>query len=167
MGLRNSKWQISCSRRSNRLDLSISRISACRRKRSKRCLTGWATPFLTQNFELTSRKVKRFFALPHETKLLAPHPDSGTHHRGENIFEYSRKHLCICHLPGYSYPGREKVVQLSDSGDESTIAPPSMKESFDCGSENDEFMPNIWLPEGVLPGFNEACSSFFLVTVFP
>jgi len=87
--------------------------------------------------------VKRFFALPDETKMLAPHPDSGTHHRG------------------YSYTGREKVVQLSDSGDESTIAPPSMKESFDCGSENDEFMPNIWLPEGVLPGFNEACSSFF------
>ena len=26
-------------------------------------------------------------------------------------------------------------------------------------------MPNIWLPNGVLPGFNEACLSFFWVTV--
>jgi len=75
--------------------------------------------------------------------MLAPHPDSGTHHRG------------------YSYPSQEKVTQLSDSGDEPAIVSPNMKESFDCGSENDEFMPNIWLPEGVLPGFNEACSSFF------
>jgi len=86
---------------------------------------------------------KRFFALPHETRMLAPHPDSGTHHRG------------------YSYPSQEKVIQLSDSGDESTLAPPSMKESFDCGSEHDKYMPNIWLPEGILPGFKEACLSFY------
>ena len=42
-----------------------------------------------------------------------------------------------------------------------------MKETFDCGSENDQFMPNIWLPEGVLPGFNEACLAFFWVIAFP
>ncbi|KAG1869379.1 Clavaminate synthase-like protein [Suillus subalutaceus] len=87
--------------------------------------------------------LKRFFALPHETKMLAPHPDSGMHHRG------------------YSYPCQEKVTQYSDSGDEFTIALPNMKESFDCGSEHNDSMPNIWLPEGVLPGFNEACLSFF------
>ncbi|KAG2065852.1 hypothetical protein BDR04DRAFT_1107748 [Suillus decipiens] len=40
--------------------------------------------------------------------------------------------------------------------DEFTIAPPSMKESFECGSENN-FMPNIWLPKDVLPGFKERC----------
>ncbi|KAG1906072.1 uncharacterized protein F5891DRAFT_975532 [Suillus fuscotomentosus] len=55
----------------------------------------------------------------------------------------------------------EKEIQYSDSGDEFTIAPPSMKESFECGSEDNDFMPNIWLPDGVLPGFNEACLSFF------
>ena len=58
-------------------------------------------------------------------------------------------------------------MQHSDPGDETTIPPPSMKESFECGSEDDEFMPNIWLPEGVLPGFKEACLSFYWVSVFP
>lgn len=27
-------------------------------------------------------KSKRFFALPHAQKMMAPHPPSGTHHRG-------------------------------------------------------------------------------------
>ena len=40
---------------------------------------------------------------------------------------------------------------------------PDVKESFECGRENDEVMPNIWLPEGVLPGFKEACLEFFWV----
>jgi len=87
--------------------------------------------------------LKQFVDLPHESKMLAPHPDSGTHHRG------------------YSYPCQEKEIKFSDSGDEYTIAPPSMKESFECGSEDNDFMPNIWLPEGVLPGFKEACLSFY------
>jgi len=28
-------------------------------------------------------------------------------------------------------------------------------------------MPNIWLPEGVLPGFKEACLDFFWVLQIP
>jgi hypothetical protein len=71
-----------------------------------------------------------------------------------------------CRFPGYSRPSQEKVIQQSDSGDESTIPPPpDMKESFECGSEDNEFLPNIWLPEGVLPGFKEACLSFYWVSV--
>ena len=57
-------------------------------------------------------------------------------------------------------------MQFSDLGDAFTEAPPSMKESFDLGSENYDIMPNIWLPEAVLPGFKEACLSFFWVGLF-
>ncbi|KAG1894639.1 uncharacterized protein F5891DRAFT_1195090 [Suillus fuscotomentosus] len=100
-------------------------------------------PPLHLEFLTYTTKTETLFCSPHETKMLAPHPDSGSHHRG------------------YSYPCQEKEIQYSDSGDEFTIAPPSMKESFECGSEDNDFMPNIWLPDGVLPGFNEACLSFF------
>lgn len=40
---------------------------------------------------------------------------------------------------------------------------PDVKESFESGREDDVAMPNIWLPDGVLPGFKEACLDFFLV----
>ncbi|KAG2033044.1 thymine dioxygenase [Suillus americanus] len=80
------------------------------------------------NFGISNEEVqemfdwsKRFFALPHESKMLAPHPDSGMHHRG------------------YSFPGQEKETQLPDSGDsEAEIPLPSVKESFDLGREDDE-----------------------------
>ncbi len=40
---------------------------------------------------------------------------------------------------------------------------PDVKESFEIGREQDDTMPNILLPAGVLPGFNEACLDFFWV----
>ncbi|KAI0632130.1 thymine dioxygenase [Trametes polyzona] len=89
---------------------------------------------------------KRFFAQPTDVKLLAPHPPSGTHHRG------------------YSAPGIEKVVQhVYDEASLKTIREkaPDVKESFECGWEESESMPNIWLPERVLPGFKEACLDFY------
>ncbi|KAF8736234.1 hypothetical protein AX14_000673 [Amanita brunnescens Koide BX004] len=88
---------------------------------------------------------KRFFSLPHETKMLAPHPEIGTHHRG------------------YSYPFQEKAIWYPDSSKDSKVVvpPPSLKESFEVGSEDNDSMPNIWLPEGLLPGFKEACLAFY------
>jgi len=89
---------------------------------------------------------KRFFAQPMEVKQLAPHPPSGTHHRG------------------YSAPGVEKVVQHVYDAEElvqNRRKAPDVKESFECGREESEDMPNIWLPEGVLSGFKEACLDFF------
>ncbi|KAJ7464086.1 thymine dioxygenase [Mycena latifolia] len=89
---------------------------------------------------------KEFFAQPMEVKQLAPHPPSGTHHRG------------------YSAPGKEKVSQHVydvDAIAERRAQAPDAKESFECGREGDEVMPNIWLPEGVMPGFKEACLDFF------
>ncbi|TFK37210.1 thymine dioxygenase [Crucibulum laeve] len=89
---------------------------------------------------------RRFFSQPTEVKQLAPHPPSGTHHRG------------------YSAPGVEKVVQhIYDSTEvaQNRAKAPDVKESFESGREDDEAMPNIWLPEGVLPGFKEACLDFY------
>ncbi|KAJ7840241.1 thymine dioxygenase [Mycena leptocephala] len=97
---------------------------------------------VTQMFEMS----KTFFAKPMEIKQLAPHPPSGTHQRG------------------YSAPGREKVTQHvydPDAIAAHRAQAPDAKESFSCGRENDTVMPNIWLPDGVLPDFKETCLDFF------
>ena len=60
----------------------------------------------------------------------------------------------------------EKVVQHlydKDKIAESRAKAPDVKESFECGREDDPEMPNIWLPEGIFPGFNEACLEFYWV----
>ncbi|VDC04330.1 unnamed protein product [Peniophora sp. CBMAI 1063] len=91
---------------------------------------------------------KRFFSLPDEIKHLAPHPASGTHHRG------------------YSAPGKEKVVQhIYDRNelDELRNRTPDVKESFEVGREDDPVMPNIWLPENTLPGFKDASLRFYWI----
>jgi isopenicillin N synthase-like dioxygenase len=90
---------------------------------------------------------QKFFALPHSTKMLAPHPPGGSHHRG------------------YSAPGLEKVSQ--NIYDESELAAlrasmPDVKETFESGNIHDKNQPNIWLPEDALPGFRAFMESFFL-----
>ncbi|KAH9936297.1 thymine dioxygenase [Fomitopsis serialis] len=88
---------------------------------------------------------KQFFALPLETKMLAPHPPSGKHPRG------------------YSPPGLEKVSQhVYDENelDKIRTRAPDVKESYEVGREDDP-MANIWLPDGMLPGFKEASLDFF------
>ena len=83
--------------------------------------------------QLTPEQSRKFFALPLATKLLAPHPPGGMHHRG------------------YSSPGMEKVTQA-----------PDYKESFDSGNPLDSTMqPNIWLPDTHLPGFRAFMESHF------
>ncbi|KAJ7930948.1 thymine dioxygenase [Mycena leptocephala] len=89
---------------------------------------------IAQMFELS----KTFFAQPIEVKQLAPHPPSGTHHRG------------------YSAPGQEKVIQhvyQPDAIAEQRARAADAKESFECGREGDEVMPNIWLPTTCLDFF--------------
>jgi len=82
-----------------------------------------------------------------EIKELAPHPVSGSHHRG------------------YSAPGREKVHHLKPDGDDFKLdvneVQKDIKESFEAGRDDDPVMPNIWYPDGVLPGFKDACLDFF------
>ncbi|KAG6809711.1 hypothetical protein H0H92_015046 [Tricholoma furcatifolium] len=86
---------------------------------------------------------KKFFALSEEEKMLAPHPPSGAHHRG------------------YSPPALEKVLRNPSEVATNRAKAQDVKESFESGREEDEAMPNIWLPEHVLPGFKEACLDFF------
>jgi hypothetical protein len=38
-----------------------------------------------------------------------------------------------------------------------------IKENFEVGREDYEDMPNIWYPDGILPGFKEACLDFYWV----
>jgi isopenicillin N synthase-like dioxygenase len=108
---------------------------------------------------------KNFFDLPHETKMLAPHPPGGSHHRG------------------YSAPGVEKVSQgVYDANelsklrqvsslhhhlhrfskwDTDKVETPDYKESFESGNVDDEAQPNIWLPEDKLPGFRAFMEKYF------
>ncbi|KAH7085223.1 hypothetical protein BKA63DRAFT_499216 [Paraphoma chrysanthemicola] len=90
---------------------------------------------------------KKFFALPPETKSLAPHPPGGAHHRG------------------YSAPGVEKVSQNTyDANELSKLREiPDFKESFESGNVHDTAQPNIWLPDDVLPGFRAFMEEYFVV----
>lgn len=45
------------------------------------------------------------------------------------------------------------------------VKAPDVKESFECGWEESQSMPNIWLPDDTLPGFKEACLDFYWVSV--
>jgi len=103
-------------------------------------------PLPKEKIEAMFELSKKLFSLPMETKMLAPHPPSGTHHRG------------------YSKPGLEKVSQHVYDTEElarNRAKAPDVKESFECGREDSLEMPNIWLPEGVLPGFKETCLDFY------
>jgi isopenicillin N synthase-like dioxygenase len=93
---------------------------------------------------------KKMFAQPLEIKQLAPHPESGAHHRG------------------YSAPGREKVIHLADDDNSRNLAGTirsdvqrDIKESYEVGREDNDEMPNIWFPDGVVPGFKENCLDFY------
>ncbi len=102
-----------------------------------------------------------------EVKQLAPHPESGAHHRGKLCF------IEICALSsivaaGYSSPGQEKVKHnKADHADGGSLeVPRDIKESFEVGKENNEEMPNIWFPDGIFPGFREAAVDFYWVGTF-
>ena len=74
------------------------------------------------------------------------------------------------HILGYSAPGQEKVSQhVYDDKELQNMRTktPDVKESFECGWEENVGMPNIWLPEDVLPGFREACMDFYWVSGAP
>ncbi|KAI0842569.1 thymine dioxygenase [Hypoxylon sp. FL0890] len=91
---------------------------------------------------------KKLFALPKETKMLAPHPPGPSVHRG------------------YSWPGLEKVSQdIIKDGDEAKEAEnrkiSDYKESYEIGSEDLDLQPNVWLPEYVLPGFRDFMMEFY------
>ncbi|KAI0354972.1 thymine dioxygenase [Trametes cingulata] len=105
-----------------------------------------------KNFGLPTAEVdemfewsKKFFSQSMEVKMLAPHP--GVPHINR----------------GYIAPGVEKFTQSNDSEEVAQIRhkEPDLIENFSCGHDESILGKNIWLPEGVLPGFNEACQKFY------
>ncbi|OAP54404.1 hypothetical protein AYL99_11505 [Fonsecaea erecta] len=98
---------------------------------------------------------RRFFALPHELKMTAPHPPGWTVHRG------------------YSWPGLEKVSSaLATAGvdegkdtDEEAVRKlrevQDCKESYEVGSETNPDQPNVWPPADVLPEWRPFMSAFY------
>ncbi|KIY47689.1 Clavaminate synthase-like protein [Fistulina hepatica ATCC 64428] len=103
----------------------------------------------------------KFFTLPSETKLKAPHPPEGWKHRG------------------YSGVGVEQVAHQASVFDADELAAvrktsPDFKESFDIGTEEDPRCENVWIPEEDLPGFRkyamsfyESCREFEMKTLLP
>lgn len=101
-------------------------------------------PLLEEAFQWS----QRFFNLPQEEKLKAPHPDGWAVHRG------------------YSWPGLEKVSQaMSAENDEDRANQlreiPDIKESYDIGSEKNPSQPNQWIPDESLPGFRAFMNKFY------
>ncbi|CZR60692.1 related to isopenicillin N synthase and related dioxygenases [Phialocephala subalpina] len=89
---------------------------------------------------------KKLFDLKTEEKMLAPHPDGPTVHRG------------------YSWPGLEKVSQVISEDvevGEQLRAVTDCKESYEIGSESNPEQPNVWLPSHILPGFHEFMTKFY------
>ncbi|KAF8848237.1 thymine dioxygenase [Acephala macrosclerotiorum] len=89
---------------------------------------------------------KKLFDLKTEEKMLAPHPDGPTVHRG------------------YSWPGLEKVSQVISSDlevGEQLRAVKDCKESYEIGSESNPEQPNVWLPSHILPGFRDFMTTFY------
>ncbi|THU82718.1 oxidoreductase [Dendrothele bispora CBS 962.96] len=98
----------------------------------------------------------RFFKLPLEVKMKAPHPPEGWKHRG------------------YSGIGVEQVSQMVfDPTELAAIRTksPDFKESFDIGTSSPSPSPsssgtipeNIWIPDSDLPGFKAYCTEFYNV----
>ena len=107
---------------------------------------------------------KKLFDLEQGQKMLAPHPPGHRVHRG------------------YSWPGLEKVSNSrGDESDEELVSklravedvkvcssapldhgkPNTQKESYEIGSDDFAEQPNVWLPEGALPGFRDFATRFY------
>lgn len=102
-----AKWP-STNDQVERLSLAKSIVSACQQVGFVYIINHGMNPQLLDNaFETT----KRLFALSHEAKMQAPHPDGPAVHRG------------------YSYPGLEKVSQYA--GGEQEVGE-QLREVTDC-----------------------------------
>jgi isopenicillin N synthase-like dioxygenase len=91
---------------------------------------------------------KKFFDLPKEDKMKAPHPPGWAVHRG------------------YSWPGLEKVSgAISEKDNKAWIERlrevQDYKESYEVGSEEFPDMPNVWPPADVLPEWKPFMSQFY------
>ncbi|RVX66388.1 hypothetical protein B0A52_09618 [Exophiala mesophila] len=96
---------------------------------------------------------KKWFDLPTDQKMKAPHPPGWAVHRG------------------YSWPGLEKVSNLvsgpaADGGSDDEFIEKlrqvqDFKESYEVGSDQNPDQPNVWPPTDVLPEWQPCMSSFY------
>ena len=137
-----AKWS-NTNDSAKRLTLAQSLVSACQRVGFVYIVNhGLNQKFLDGAFDTS----KRLFALSHEDKMRAPHPNGPAVHRG------------------YSYPGSEKVSQYV--GGEREVGEQlreiaDCKESYEVGSEWNQDQPNVWLPDYTLPDFKNATSLLY------
>ena len=101
-----------------------------------------------KNLEEAFAVSEKFYNLPQEDKLKAPHPPGWAVHRG------------------YSWPGLEKVSEAVSGADNadtvrSLRAVQDFKESYEVGSESDMEQPNVWLPPDVLPEWQPTMQKFY------
>ena len=156
---------------SRRPALYISSIMDSLSQKLTICLTGCVTPIYITRTRIGSHFISRRSS---SLCLMMKRCKHHIHRQGLIIEVYN---IYFAPVPcwyttwlGYSPLGMEKIVQhLDNTKDigESRAHLRDMKESFECGREEDEIMPNIWLPENVLPGFKEACLDFFWVCYHP
>ena len=137
-----AKWS-NANDSAKRLTLAQSLVSACQRVGFVYIVNHGLNQRLLDDAFDTS---KRLFALSHEDKMRAPHPNGPAVHRG------------------YSYPGLEKVSQYV--GGEKEVGEQlreiaDRKESYEIGSEWNQDQPNVWLPDSTLPDFKNATSLFY------
>ncbi|KAF2087332.1 Clavaminate synthase-like protein [Saccharata proteae CBS 121410] len=140
-------WTSSTSTPSDRLAVAERLTDACRNVGFVYIINhGVTEDLLTEAFAWS----KKLFDLPHEKKMLAPHPEGPNVHRG------------------YSWPGLEKVSQYvheegKDAKEEDEVLRKveDCKESYEIGSESCPNMPNVWLPEPVLPNFRAFMTDFY------
>ncbi|BEI86531.1 hypothetical protein CcaverHIS002_0608180 [Cutaneotrichosporon cavernicola] len=91
---------------------------------------------------------KKFFELPYDVKMTAPHPPRGDQHRG------------------YSGVGVEQVSQMvfdEDKLHELRGKGADFKESFDMGSGDSQRCHNVWIEDHYLPGFRAGAEHFMSI----
>jgi isopenicillin N synthase-like dioxygenase len=87
---------------------------------------------------------KKFYDLPLEDKMKAPHPANPLHHRG------------------YSKPGTESITKFANAVQGTNLPEvQEIKESYEVGSENNPDQTNIWPPDEVLPEWRPFMTSFY------
>ncbi|KAF8169530.1 Clavaminate synthase-like protein [Pholiota molesta] len=105
---------------------------------------------------------KQLFDLPLDIKQLAPHPESGAYCKGYSALgrETVRKRTHN-DREGSAFMARNDAAKAMTAGDSAPTVQRDIKESFEVGRADDEGIPNIWYPDGILPGFKEACLDFY------
>ncbi|KAI6356742.1 hypothetical protein MCOR25_007871 [Pyricularia grisea] len=112
-----------------------------------------------------ARLSRRFFELPVDEKLKAPHPPTANPHRGYSAFGIENVSAVSSYNKSSAVPLLKdmKVMHFKPIDSRHPAYPVGAKESYDIGSQRDPLYSNIWPPPGVCDGFQPTFTSFFEV----